>query len=321
MNSDIVVSVTMICYNHERYIRQAIESVLMQKVDFNYEIVIGDDCSLDKTQEIIREYQEKYPRIIKAILRNKNLGAAENSYDVKMHCYGEFMAALEGDDYWTDEKKLQTQVDFLRTHPDIFSVAHRVERVDINGKHIDFDHKGMVLDRYFNKNDAIELRAGLFHTSSIMYRNFFRGSDGKYDALKEVTQYGGLSFLVFYLAARSDIYIFERAMSAYRRVVEHNGTNYLSVTAKDSIKANKRLLLMYIGFRKYFLKEYNFDAVISDRIFKYLNSIINSDADMAHKAKSFLDTFKIIDGKDIILFIGYFMEKSFNWLGRKLKCQ
>ena len=113
---EIKVSVIVITYNHEKYIRKALDSILMQKVDFKYEILVGDDASIDSTPEIIREYKEKYPEYFNISLREKNLGGTRNSYELMMMAKGDYIANLEGDDYWIDENKLQKQVDFLEKH-------------------------------------------------------------------------------------------------------------------------------------------------------------------------------------------------------------
>lgn len=117
-----VVSVNMITYNHERYIRQAIEGVLMQKTDFEFELVIGEDCSTDKTREICFEYQRKYPDRIRVLWSSQNLfrnphPAGGNLTRNNVRCRGEFIAYCEGDDFWTDPFKLQKQVDVLRSYP------------------------------------------------------------------------------------------------------------------------------------------------------------------------------------------------------------
>src|ERR1017187_10207934 len=93
------VSVLMITYNHEKYIAQAIESVLMQKTNFPFELVIGEDCSTDGTGAIVAEYSRKYPEIIRAHLRERNLGALENFRALFRACRGKYLALLEGDDY------------------------------------------------------------------------------------------------------------------------------------------------------------------------------------------------------------------------------
>lgn len=115
-----VVSVSMITYNHEPYIRQAIEGVMMQKTDFEFELVIGEDASTDKTREICFEYQKRYPDKIRVLWWHENVSKlGGNGRRCRAHCRGEFIALCEGDDYWIDPLKLQKQVDVLRKHPDV----------------------------------------------------------------------------------------------------------------------------------------------------------------------------------------------------------
>src|SRR5687768_16687744 len=111
------VSVAMITYNHEAFVAQAIESVLMQKTDFDFELVIGEDCSTDKTREIVNGYKSKYGERIRVLLPAKNLGINRNLKQTLLACQGRYIALLEGDDYWTSSLKLQKQVNFLDTHP------------------------------------------------------------------------------------------------------------------------------------------------------------------------------------------------------------
>lgn len=119
-----VVSVHMLAYNHEPYIRQAIEGVMMQKTDFEFELVIGEDCSKDKTREICFEYQKKHPDKIRVLWWHENMGkvrhpAGDNNKRTMAHCRGEFIAFCEGDDYWIDPLKLQKQVNVMRTYPNV----------------------------------------------------------------------------------------------------------------------------------------------------------------------------------------------------------
>ena len=112
-----VVSVHMITYNHEPYIRQAIEGVMMQKTDFEFELVIGEDASQDKTREICFEYQKKYPDKIRVLWWHENVTKyGGNGRRVTARCRGEFIALCEGDDYWIDPLKLQKQVEVMRKH-------------------------------------------------------------------------------------------------------------------------------------------------------------------------------------------------------------
>lgn len=112
-----VLSVGIITYNQAGFIRQCLDSVLAQEVDFPYEIIVGDDGSTDSTPEILAEYQTRHPGLI-TVLGGANAGISENYKKVLGRCQGQFVALLEGDDYWTDPTKLQTQVDFLREHDD-----------------------------------------------------------------------------------------------------------------------------------------------------------------------------------------------------------
>lgn len=112
--SQPLVSIWVITYNHEKFIRQCLESVIAQKTNFAYEIIIGEDCSTDNTKQVIQEFEKKFPNIIKPIYQPVNVGAYANAYQ---YCYpkltGKYVACLEADDYWTDEYKLQKQVDAL----------------------------------------------------------------------------------------------------------------------------------------------------------------------------------------------------------------
>lgn len=119
-----VVSVCMITYNHESYIRQSIEGVMMQKTDFEFELVIGEDCSTDATREICFEYQKCYPDKIRVLWCDHNLyrnphQAGGNSERNLAHCRGEYIALCEGDDYWIDTLKLQKQVDVMRRNSNV----------------------------------------------------------------------------------------------------------------------------------------------------------------------------------------------------------
>lgn len=126
----ITVSVLMITYNHENFIREAIEGVLMQKTDFPIEIIIGEDCSTDNTRKIVLEYSEKYPDIIRPLLPENNLGMMKNFIETMQTATGKYIALCEGDDYWTDPYKLQKQVDFLEANEEYSVCYHDAIIVD-----------------------------------------------------------------------------------------------------------------------------------------------------------------------------------------------
>lgn len=118
-----LVSIFCLAYNHRDYIEQAIEGFLMQKTDFEYEIVIGEDCSTDGTREIVFEYASKYPEIIRVVTSDTNVGMVENAHRTKLAIRGKYTAICEGDDYWIDPYKLKKQVDFLESNPD-YGLVH-----------------------------------------------------------------------------------------------------------------------------------------------------------------------------------------------------
>ncbi len=116
----------MITYKHEHFIAQAIESILMQEVDFEVEVVIGEDCSPDRTRAIVEDYAQRFPGVIRAILPERNVGMMRNLMNTLESAKGEFIAMLEGDDYWTDKDKLAQQVRFMRENPGCALRHHRV---------------------------------------------------------------------------------------------------------------------------------------------------------------------------------------------------
>lgn len=127
------ISICIVTYNHEKYIRQCIESVLQQDVDFEYEIVVGEDCSTDNTRSIIEELVAQHPNKLRVQYHAKNLGAEKNFNQTISECNGEYIAFLEGDNYWTDTSKLQSQVRFLDMHRDAAFCFHRVAYLDDTG--------------------------------------------------------------------------------------------------------------------------------------------------------------------------------------------
>jgi len=128
----IVVSISCITYNHAPYIRECLEGFLMQDCDFEYEILIHDDASTDGTQEIIEEYVQKYPDLIKPIYQTENQWSKEIRPTFSFNlprAKGKYIALCEGDDYWTDPLKLQKQVDFLENNSDCSMCYHSVRNI------------------------------------------------------------------------------------------------------------------------------------------------------------------------------------------------
>lgn len=111
-----LVSVIILVYNHKKYIKKCLDSILSQKVDFPYEIIVGDDYSTDGSREICLSYKNRYPEIIRLLFHEKNGGLIFNYSQLKKSCRGKYIAQIAGDDYWCNDEKLQIQVSFLESH-------------------------------------------------------------------------------------------------------------------------------------------------------------------------------------------------------------
>lgn len=171
-SDEVKVSICCVTYNHAQYIRQCLDGFLMQKTDFPIEILIHDDASTDGTQDIIREYEKKYPELIKPIYQSEN----QYSKGVKIsmtynwpRAKGKYIATCEGDDYWTDPDKLQKQVDFMESHPDYVMCSHRFnqyiedkklleEDQDKDFKGADYDLKNLIGGKWLTQTLTVMFR-------------------------------------------------------------------------------------------------------------------------------------------------------------------
>lgn len=165
----VKVSVAMITYNHERFVAQAIDSVLMQQTSFPFDLVIGEDCSTDGTRAIVCDYGARYPDRIRLLLPDHNLGMMPNAVATFAACRGQLVALLEGDDYWTDPAKLQRQADFLDAHPGCAICFHDVSVVDEEGR----ERAASYCPRDLKPVSTLEdlLVSSFIPTCATMYRN------------------------------------------------------------------------------------------------------------------------------------------------------
>lgn len=209
-----LVSISMITYNHEKYIQQAIESVLMQKVDFPYQLVVGEDASTDGTRKIVLSYAERFPERFHLVLHDQNVGMDKNARSVRPYLIGKYIACLEGDDYWTDPDKLQRQVDFLEAHPEYIGVSHDVQDVDEDGGPYP-QSKSYYTGKVYTL-DQVEQYLLAGHTSTLLYHRFHPiiGEQG----MKIYDRYNitGDRKLNLVLAALGGVYRLDGCMSAHR---------------------------------------------------------------------------------------------------------
>ena len=173
---NVLVSICCITYNQEAYIRDALEGFVKQKTNFRYEVLIHDDASTDRTAEIIREYEEKYPDLIKPILQTVNqysLGLTNVSgtwnFPRAVKNGSKYIAMCEGDDYWIDEHKLQRQVDYLEAHSDC-SLAFHSAKVEVQGSAVtERMMRPYQNDRMVTPEEIIDKTSG-YATASLMFR-------------------------------------------------------------------------------------------------------------------------------------------------------
>lgn len=216
-NNRPMVSVLMLTYNHEKYVRQALDSILMQEVNFEYEILISDDCSNDNTREILTEYKKLYPKIIKLFFNPFNIGATRNASKVLKAARGNYIAACEGDDYWTHKHKLQIQVDFLEKNKQFVGCTHLFTVVDENSKPYGNQYLSWVKQKDVFKLDDFQ---GMFlpgQTATFLRRNLVY--DGKIDVeeLYKIHSFVGDKTLMLMFLLNGDFALIREKMSCYRK--------------------------------------------------------------------------------------------------------
>lgn len=277
---ETMVSVLCLAYNHEKYIRDALESFVNQKTNFEFEIIINDDCSTDNTAKIIKEYEKKYPNIVKPIYQKENQYSKGRELIVEIllpKAKGKYFALCEGDDYWVDENKLQKQVDFLEQNIDYSLCVSNATIVDINNKKIG-QIKTIKTDGDLTCEEVINGGGGFISTNSIMapmkyaknLPSYF--NDFSIDYLWQI-----------YLASCGKSYCFSQDMVAYRANVEGSWTERMKKDLEKCAEINNCLIKK--------LKEINlelnnkYDATIKNKIieFEFENLLIDEKFEIIKK--------------------------------------
>jgi len=247
------VSVSLVTYNQEKYIVQAIESILMQKTDFNFEIIIGEDESQDNTRSIVMEYRRRYPDKIRLFLNARNdknfsdgmPAGRQNLINNLNNANGEYIAFLDGDDYWTSPDKLQRQVNFLDTHPNYSMCFHSIQMVSEEGQLMSIKSpKGK--KQIYTLRDL--LKGNFIFKCSAMYRR------GLFKEFPEWFYKTPLADWPLYIlnAKHGDIGYIDKVMGAYR---VHSEGIYSS---KGEIEQVKGTIEIYPHINNYLDYRYNF---------------------------------------------------------------
>ena len=255
---DPLISIVCTAYNHEKYIADAIESFVMQETEYEYEILIHDDASTDKTIDIIREYASKYADIIKPIYQTENKyskGIEIYSTYIYPKARGKYIAICEGDDYWTDKLKLQLQVNYMENHPECALCFHAAEWVNVNNG----DKRSIrpyIQDQECSVEDIILGRGAAYCVTNSMLFPL------KLDLEKPTFRIGiptGDYPLRLQLASKGTIYYINREMSVYRIMVEGSWVtnNNKEINNKDYRKATEfqekvdKMMCLYDEYTNY----------------------------------------------------------------------
>ena len=245
------LSVIFITYNHKDYVEKALRSVLEQETDFPFEVVVGDDCSTDGTQDILKRIAKEYPerealrpsdRQVRLFLREENTGGRPtlNVYETTKRCTCEYLAYLEGDDYWTDTHKLQKQVSFLEEHDEYIAVTHRLVMVDAKNEEITDPEILKIGDLYdcsgkFTYDDYCYSGKWPGHYASLVSRNIYPDEKYDYTILYRASDFTDDALILLFLLMQGDIFCMDEKMSAWRYIRKTGGSNWNSIALKRNI--------------------------------------------------------------------------------------
>ncbi len=253
MGKEILVSVIMPSFNHEKYICQAIDSVLAQKTDFEFEILVGDDASIDETQKIVLSKYAENQRV-RLFFRKKNIGATRNGYTLRMHARGKYLCACECDDYWTDEYYLQTAVDWMENHVGYAGVAARRVRLSERTGRKSLDKVSRDCNRDISLNDFMGNKA-MFDMCACLYLNFMNDGKSDYRMYKQSKHVGDLTMAI-HILMHGKIYQLDNIIGVYRTDRIKGASNYNSLFSIRDIYIDHMQIIRYL--KKYCYPELNY---------------------------------------------------------------
>lgn len=237
-----MVSVIVVTYNHEKYIEKAINSIVKQKVNFKYEVLVGEDASTDQSASILKKIEKDLPNNFHIFYREKNLGMQGNFDDLIKKAKGKYIISLESDDYWIYDLKLQKQVDFLETHPEYVAIAHNTLVVDKYGnQRDDYVYPECKKDEYTLYDFQKFILMG--QTTTILYRNFYKSH--VFEDINVNIKYPGDQKLNFLLACHGKIKVIQEKWSAYR-YVNDEGSSFSANVKFDQEMPKKDLIFLKI---------------------------------------------------------------------------
>ena len=270
-NDEVVVSVICITYNHSIYIERAIESILMQKTSFRYEIIVHDDASTDGTTSIVKKYAQQYPNIIRLIIQKENQfskGGFKPPVYAQKFASGKYIALCEGDDYWIDELKLQKQKDILDSNNGNFCFSQAIEIDESNdesniisdyGNVTDVDYRNIIIGR-----GASVPSASIFFRKSV-FDKYLSNNLHKYKV--------GDFFIQSYFALTGKCYYISEPTCVYRRNAQGSWTQSMSKGEKVKFRHNVEMARSISIFLFDMKKNKNVWCLIYPVCFYYKNSL------------------------------------------------
>ena len=269
---EVKVSICCLVYNHEKYLRRCLESLLEKETNFIYEILVHDDASTDKSTEIIREFEKKYPEIIKPIYQTEN----QYSKGVNIswtyqypRAEGKYLAWCEGDDFWSDPKKLQLQYETLEKYENCGFCAHSVLCVSEDGKSIQGKYPDIELSDGILKSEKwieylLKENRYLFQTSSyFMRKEIIQKEKLEIPEFVRISPVGDIALMLL-AALKGDAYFIKRPMSCYRK--NSNGSWNVRVysNTEKRIENTERTILSLKSYKKF--SNHKFDHYVDIKI-------------------------------------------------------
>lgn len=220
----VTISIYVPVFNHENYITQALDSILMQQTEYSYEVLVGEDCSTDNTRRVIKEWEAAHPdERFTFFYREQNMHQSDcnNIQDLKLRCRGKYMICLEGDDFWTDPLKLQKQVSFLEAHPEYYAVAHNCTVVGEDSQPNGEDYPECKDEEYTFRHYENNILPG--QAATFLYRNYML--DAGFDRSLLMKRAGPADRnLYFAVRVHGRIYCMQEVMSAYRHITNEGSS-------------------------------------------------------------------------------------------------
>lgn len=263
---DIKVSVCVITYNQEKYIRQCLDSLLNQKTNFDYEVIVAEDCSPDNTRQILLEYKEKYGDKLVLVLQDTNVGPSRNSYSARKLVRGKYVASCEGDDFWTDEYKLQKQYDILENNPQYSAVASDYMSVAPDGKVLYKSMFCMKKDAVKTMKDWLKDGFALHTVTNLARRDITPVDDERYKKLKMVAPTMGDVITYTLLYEKGDIYVLKDVTAAHRTAGGEDTASFSFTNKTKAIEYSYMYYDIVKALEEYFYDKYDFMPLFVHRL-------------------------------------------------------